>query len=252
MKKFLIGLMLSCVAMFSFSVVGNCMTQQTIESAYLPISESSWLKSEVEQQAQGNRYITLKRDWYQKVMVPSKVIVEKKPSTAADGSPILVRKVLQEPRDFNLSIPIEDGFLGPQIASFNVKLKNSNKKSIEEIVDETVKPKEVMEVIFMNIGGSGTIYEEKIDQIERELAEGGADPLHINSVDVKIIPFNTGVRSYGYIFTPSLDVPLENALIYFICGGHKNNQFDNLNTFLDSYWEGQELRARALGFYCPR
>jgi hypothetical protein len=37
MKKFFMGLMLSCVAMFSFGVVGNCMTQQTKDSIYLPI-----------------------------------------------------------------------------------------------------------------------------------------------------------------------------------------------------------------------
>ncbi|MDR0690545.1 MAG: hypothetical protein LBF32_00425 [Streptococcaceae bacterium] len=71
MKKFFMGLILSWVAMFSFSVVGNCMTPQTINSAYLAIGENSWLKSEVEQQAQGNRYVILKRDWYQKATTPS-------------------------------------------------------------------------------------------------------------------------------------------------------------------------------------
>jgi hypothetical protein len=54
MKKFLIGLMFSCMVVFSFNVVGNCLTPQTIESAYLPIGENSWFKLEVEQQARGN------------------------------------------------------------------------------------------------------------------------------------------------------------------------------------------------------
>jgi hypothetical protein len=257
MKKFLMGLMLSCVAMFSFSIVGSCMTPQTIKSAYLLIREGSWLKLEVEQQARGNHYITLKRDWYQKVMVPSKAIVEKRPRTA-DGSPILVREALQNPtREFILSIPMEgDGFLGSQVVSFYVKVKNDieiNAESIERILklNKPSKPKRVIEAKLLNSFGSGTTYEKKIGQIERELTEG-ADPLHINSADVTIIPFYIGIRSGGYIFTPSLDTPLENAVIYFTCGGGNNNQFDNFNTFLGSYWEGEELRARALGLYCPR
>jgi hypothetical protein len=35
MKKFFTGLILSCVAVFSFSVVGHCMTQQTMDSIYI-------------------------------------------------------------------------------------------------------------------------------------------------------------------------------------------------------------------------
>ncbi|MDR1521585.1 MAG: hypothetical protein LBS28_01845 [Streptococcaceae bacterium] len=97
MKKFFMGLMLSCAAMFSFSVVGRCMIQQTKDSVYLLLREDSWFKSEVEQQTEGNRYIKLKGDWYRKVTAPSKVIVDKRPRTV-EGSSILVEAILQTHR----------------------------------------------------------------------------------------------------------------------------------------------------------
>ncbi|MDR0690935.1 MAG: hypothetical protein LBF32_02645, partial [Streptococcaceae bacterium] len=88
---------------------------------YLPIGENSWFKLEVEPQSRGNHYIRLKRDWYQKVMKPSKTIVKKRPRVAED-SPILIKEVLQGSKVVHLYIPIEDdedGFFGSQlVASF--------------------------------------------------------------------------------------------------------------------------------------
>jgi hypothetical protein len=251
MKKFFMGLMLSCVVMFSFSVVGNCMTQQTVNSVYLHIEENSWFKLKVERKAQDNPYINLPRDWYKKVWMPSKTIVDKRPPMTAEDSPILVKEVLQEPRDFNLYIPIEGGFFGPEVASFNVKLKNNN-KSIEEIVNEKNKPKQIIEAKFMNVVCPGKTYEDEVIAMERQLDVQTNFSQILNSADVKIIPFNMGIRSCGYIFTSNLDGALENALIYFTRGGYGNNQFNILKTFLDDYWQNMGLKARVRKFHCPR
>jgi hypothetical protein len=98
-------------------------------------------------------------------MKPSKTIVDKRPR-ADEDSPIFVKEVLQKSRDINLPIPIEDEFLGSQVVSFNVKLKNS-KKSVEEIVRETAKPEEVRKAKLLNSFGGGTTYEEEIARMER-------------------------------------------------------------------------------------
>ncbi|MDR0615050.1 MAG: hypothetical protein LBF82_03740 [Lactobacillales bacterium] len=270
MKKFLMGLILNCVAMFSFSVVGSCMTEQTIKSVYLPISPDSWLKSEIEQQAEDIYYVNLSEDWYQKVMAPSKTIVDKRPRTA-DDSPIFVKEVLQNPKDFNLSIPINENTegifsgMGPQLASFNVKLNNNNNKSIEEIVNKTAKPKKVKEVKFMNIG-AGTTYEEEIAMMESEVpAAQSTDkwerepclkiaelPFNLRTDNLKVIPvsLNFGTLTCGYIVTPSLDAPVENAVIWFthVHPRYERRQFYNLKSVLDTHWG--IIEAQAIGI-CP-
>ncbi|MDR0690544.1 MAG: hypothetical protein LBF32_00420 [Streptococcaceae bacterium] len=170
---------------------------------------------------------------------------------------------MQESRDINLYIPIEDdedGFFGSQlVASFYIKVKNDIETgSIERILklNEPRKPAEVLEAKLLNsFGAGGTTYEEEIAHMERQLAaleEAGQHIPILNNPDVKIIPFYIGIRSYGYIFTPSLEAPVEEAVIYFTCGGYKNHQFDNFKIFLNSYWENMEFKARALRYYCPR
>ncbi|MDR1473063.1 MAG: hypothetical protein LBI41_00655 [Lactobacillales bacterium] len=272
MKKFLIGLMLSCVAMFSFSVVGSCMTQQTIKSAYLPIAPNSWFKSEVEQQAQNIHYIkNLSNGWYQKVITSSNSIVDKKPA----GNPsIPVKAVLKKSKKVYLSIPIEDqyGFLGPQVASFYIKVKNDdiNAESIEEILrlNEQRKPEEVLEAKLLNSFGAGTTYEEEIAMMEREVpAAQSTDkwerepclriaelPFNLRTADLKIIPVNLnfGTLTCGYILTPSIDAPLEYAVIWFthVHPRYERRQFYNLKNVLDTHWGIIEDRQEAIGI-CP-
>ncbi|MDR1522262.1 MAG: hypothetical protein LBS28_05385 [Streptococcaceae bacterium] len=258
MKKFFMGLMLSCVAMFSFSVVGNCMTQQTKKSAYLTIEENNWFKLEVQQQIHVNHYITLQDNWHQKIVAPSKGIVERKPEKPAETPSILIKEVLQEPKNFNLYIPIteeEDGVLKFQLASFNVNLKNSD-KSIEEMLRVIAKPKKI-EVKFMNVVVLGKTYEDEIiameqkerDEIIAMEPEEGKEPglriadlpFNLKNHDLKIIPVNLnfGSGAWGYILTPNLDAPLEKAVIWFthVPPRYERKQFYNLKTFLDSYWQ---------------
>ncbi|MDR0615051.1 MAG: hypothetical protein LBF82_03745 [Lactobacillales bacterium] len=262
MKKFLMGLMLSWVAMFSFSGVGSCMTEQTIKSAYLPIRENSWLKSEIERQAQEIRYIkNLPEDWYQKVMVPSKAIVEKRLRTA-DGSPILVKKILQNPiTEFILSIPIEDeyGLLGPQIASFYVKVKNDiNAGPIERILklNKPSKPKRAIEAKLLNsFGAGGTTCEEEIGMMEAPVADDdiqqkGTELLQLRSnlsnTNMQIIPVSIGTCAGGWILARNEEEAIDQSFIWFTypLSGYERRKFYKLDFVLNNYWRGIELKEQ--------
>ncbi|MDR1521472.1 MAG: hypothetical protein LBS28_01210 [Streptococcaceae bacterium] len=67
----------------------------------------------------------LTRRLYQKVKASSKKIVNKKPDT---GFLITVNLILQNSKNFNLSIPVGECRVGQKVALFNVKLTD---KSIE-------------------------------------------------------------------------------------------------------------------------
>ncbi|MDR1013024.1 MAG: hypothetical protein LBL38_02010 [Lactobacillales bacterium] len=246
MKKFLIGLMLSCLVVFSFNLVGNCMTPQTKESAYLPINENGWFKLEIERQAQNDNYIRLPGNWYKKVET-SKTIVSTRPGVNSVGA------ALKKEKEFSLDIPIENNgnylMAGQPVVSVCIRLNDSS-KSIEEIVREVEKPAQVIEVKFMNIG-AGTPYEKIISRMEERLNVPEMDPLFVLNVEnFQIISFNIGIYSWGYILAPSMDAPLDKSFIWFTRGGgENNNRFSNLGAFLDGYWKDIELQAQSRGLY---
>ncbi|MDR1521302.1 MAG: hypothetical protein LBS28_00320 [Streptococcaceae bacterium] len=219
----------------------------------------------MEKQARSNNYINLLGNWYQKVRVPFKaIVVDKKPII---DSFIPVNAILQKSASFDLSIPIEDRFFGSQqVASFNVKL-SKKVESIEKILNKPKKSKKIFKAKFLNsFGAEGTTYEKEITMMETEAPDVQLNdkwerepsltiselPFNLMEDNLKIIPIslNFGDFTWGYILTPSLDAPVENAVIWFVRvhPRYENRRFYNLKSVLDTHWGMNEARYKSL---CP-
>lgn len=236
MKKYLFLIACSFAFLCSFNTLVSAMGEDTKNSIYIRLPESSWIRQKIVSTS-FRESCTLPGDWDEKVIIGWECIDD-------EGS-INIENVeanFKATNSINLDVPVisqDEEEAGPGVlivASFNLKFKTNSPlyiQNISEILNSEEQPDVVTEFRFMNIIGFLDNYDAEFNLMNREKAENR----EMNFEEARIIPISMGFYTGGYVLIPNDSVSLND--VWFWCSRefseYEENKFYKLAEVLRSH-----------------